>query len=339
MSTLGSPEGPGSASPCLSSSSEPDLDLGLLYPTTRSSLLTRRLLRLRACSSPITRRKREMIPADKKDATYWDKRQRNNEAAKRSREKKRLQDLMLESQLLALSDENAQLRSQMLSLQYHSSLNAEKSNPREACATPDCALSSPYPYPHPGLFQAGLWSNRSNRVSAMGVRQHEAAMHPLEAKIPCFRSSVETHPRGAQPDISGPCFFPPSSVPGVGRSVEAEMDPQRQVSTSADIPGSILDPPSSIPAFPDAFPGASILSYPPRTWLVPGVSHPVMRNSLLLPWRSTYLSPSSVYPSLYMQERAGQNGEADSQRGFRSRVSSLAAGPSQPGMHLSPYRR
>ncbi|XP_034531672.1 uncharacterized protein si:dkey-172o19.2 [Notolabrus celidotus] len=346
MSTLRSPDGSGAASPCLPPSSvkssgdtEPDSDSGLIYAPTRSSL-TRRLLRLRACSSPVKRRKREMIPTYKKDATYWDKRQRNNEAAKRSREKKRLQDLMLEGQVLALSDENAQLRAQVHSLQYHSSLNAEKSNPRAASATSDSALPFPLrpPYPH-GLFQAGLWSNsRSNHVSALGVRQEEAVMQPFEAKIPCFSASLETYPTyGAQqeiPSLSRPCFFSPRALPGVGRSAEAEMDPQRQVSTSDDIPGSIR-------AFPDTLSRPSILSYPPKTWLVPGVNHSAVRNSLLLPWRSTYLSPSAVYPGFYLQERAGQglSVQEELQRGFQSRFSSVPAGLNQPGMHLSPYGR
>uniref|UniRef100_A0A4W6FSF9 BZIP domain-containing protein n=1 Tax=Lates calcarifer TaxID=8187 RepID=A0A4W6FSF9_LATCA len=74
-------------------------------------------------ASPVTRRKREMVPADRKDSTYWDKRRKNNEAAKRSREKRRLNDLMLEGQLLALTEENAQLRAHVLSMQYHTSLS------------------------------------------------------------------------------------------------------------------------------------------------------------------------------------------------------------------------
>ena len=35
------------------------------------------------------RRKREFISDEKKDASYWEKRRKNNEAAKRSREKRR----------------------------------------------------------------------------------------------------------------------------------------------------------------------------------------------------------------------------------------------------------
>uniref|UniRef100_A0A3B3HG98 BZIP domain-containing protein n=1 Tax=Oryzias latipes TaxID=8090 RepID=A0A3B3HG98_ORYLA len=90
-----------------------------LLPTALPHQMTLDPARLRACSSQLgsaRRRKREMIPADQKDATYWAKRNKNNEAAKRSREKRRFQDLLMGGQLLALTEENAQLRAQLLSL-------------------------------------------------------------------------------------------------------------------------------------------------------------------------------------------------------------------------------
>lgn len=62
------------------------------------------------------RRKREFIPDEKKDAMYWEKRRKNNEAAKRSREKRRLNDLVLENKLIALGEENATLKAELLAL-------------------------------------------------------------------------------------------------------------------------------------------------------------------------------------------------------------------------------
>lgn len=64
------------------------------------------------------RRKREFIPVDKKDEGYWDKRRKNNEAAKRSREKRRVNDLVLEGRVLALLEENARLRAELLALKF-----------------------------------------------------------------------------------------------------------------------------------------------------------------------------------------------------------------------------
>lgn len=62
------------------------------------------------------RRKREFIPDEKKDQQYWEKRRKNNEAAKRSREKRRLNDMVLETKLMALGEENATLKAELLSL-------------------------------------------------------------------------------------------------------------------------------------------------------------------------------------------------------------------------------
>ncbi|XP_043079269.1 cell death specification protein 2 isoform X2 [Puntigrus tetrazona] len=124
MSTMRSPEH--LADTCLPSSSGESKDdpggLRRLLPLTSSSVLARRLFHLQPYRNPLLpnrRRKREMMPAEKKDASYWVKRKKNNEAAKRSREKRRLNDFMLEGQLMALSEENAQLRAEVLSLQYH----------------------------------------------------------------------------------------------------------------------------------------------------------------------------------------------------------------------------
>lgn len=83
------------------------------------------------------RRKREFMPDDKKDTMYWEKRRKNNEAAKRSREKRRLNDVAMESQLAALSRENAVLRTELLSLKLR------------------FGLLSPEPGPYLGLYLRG----------------------------------------------------------------------------------------------------------------------------------------------------------------------------------------
>ncbi|XP_078280202.1 nuclear factor interleukin-3-regulated protein-like [Rhinoraja longicauda] len=69
-----------------------------------------------------SRRKREFMPEERKDASYWEKRRKNNEAAKRSREKRRVHDLVLERKMLVLSDENACLRAELLTLKVRHGL-------------------------------------------------------------------------------------------------------------------------------------------------------------------------------------------------------------------------
>ncbi|CAL1602009.1 unnamed protein product [Knipowitschia caucasica] len=65
-----------------------------------------------------SRRKREFIPDEKKDVGYWDKRKKNNEAAKRSREKRRANDMVLERRVLGLLEENAGLRAELMALKF-----------------------------------------------------------------------------------------------------------------------------------------------------------------------------------------------------------------------------
>merc|ERR1719400_681219 len=59
------------------------------------------------------RKQREFIPEAKKDDCYWDRRRRNNEAAKRSREKRRLNDMLLETRVIELSKDNHILKCQL----------------------------------------------------------------------------------------------------------------------------------------------------------------------------------------------------------------------------------
>ncbi|GAB6032263.1 hypothetical protein CHUAL_010905 [Chamberlinius hualienensis] len=62
------------------------------------------------------RKQREFIPDNKKDESYWDRRRRNNEAAKRSREKRRLNDMVLETRVIELTKENTFLKTQLMAI-------------------------------------------------------------------------------------------------------------------------------------------------------------------------------------------------------------------------------
>ncbi|XP_041061455.1 nuclear factor interleukin-3-regulated protein-like, partial [Carcharodon carcharias] len=85
-----------------------------------------------------SRRKREFMPEEKKDASYWEKRRKNNEAAKRSREKRRFNDLVLESKMLALNEENACLRAELLTLKMRYGLISSTAYAQEAQVLQGC---------------------------------------------------------------------------------------------------------------------------------------------------------------------------------------------------------
>jgi hypothetical protein len=59
------------------------------------------------------RKRRDFIPNDMKDDHYWERRRKNNLAAKRSREKRRLNDIVLETKVVELSNENDALRAKL----------------------------------------------------------------------------------------------------------------------------------------------------------------------------------------------------------------------------------
>ncbi|KAK7889659.1 hypothetical protein WMY93_025219 [Mugilogobius chulae] len=66
-----------------------------------------------------SRRKREFIPDEQKDALYWEKRRKNNEAAKKSREKRRMNDYVLETYVMALKEENTRLKAELMAIRIH----------------------------------------------------------------------------------------------------------------------------------------------------------------------------------------------------------------------------
>lgn len=116
----------------LSKKLEFDIEAALLQSNQNSSGLSLLVAALDAKDlqnskplSPVSSSCSDSIGADKKrkisDSTittesYWERRKRNNEAAKKSREKRRLNDLAMESRLLELSRENSLLRSELLKL-------------------------------------------------------------------------------------------------------------------------------------------------------------------------------------------------------------------------------
>ncbi|PIK39677.1 putative nuclear factor interleukin-3-regulated protein-like [Apostichopus japonicus] len=69
-------------------------------------------------SQSFSRRQRRMVPDESKDDAYWQRRNRNNEAAKISRQKRRMCDWALRLQLETLAHENAALKSDLHSLWY-----------------------------------------------------------------------------------------------------------------------------------------------------------------------------------------------------------------------------
>lgn len=293
MSTLRSPplpEHPAAyASPSLLSRRE-YMDRGhgnSVLPVLRSSLQAQRLLGLRA----VTRRKREMVPPEKKDAAYMSKRLKNNEAAKRSREKRRLKDLLLGGQLLALSDENARLRDQVLRVQYLSMCagKVEGAPGRDVC-----------PVYSPAVSKSLVWGE--------SWRNPHGSIPPFSWNRGCdspFQSSGL---------ISFPGPRIPSAVAGT-EMTKADGAATRQVAFGAQNKADTASFQAFLPR-PD-------VPHPPPTWLVPS---PAV-SSIVLPWLPPYLASSALHPSLplCMQEVQGQGLGQDAHMAFKGRFNGALA--------------
>ncbi|KAK2147326.1 hypothetical protein LSH36_559g01010 [Paralvinella palmiformis] len=79
-----------------------------------------------------SRKQREFIPEDLKDESYWIKRRKNNEAAKKSREKRRVNDLVLNQRIAELTNKNTRLEFELKSIKRRFGWPADKPFPLDA---------------------------------------------------------------------------------------------------------------------------------------------------------------------------------------------------------------
>lgn len=282
---------------------------------------------------PSPRRKREMTPASKKDALYWDKRRKNNEAAKRSREKRRLNDMMLESQLLALSEENTQLRAEVFSLQCHTHLSREpdlaRPFPLPATAT---AIQCPPPAQVHSLISqppSALWGFKGNRLpmlegprsrpvgkvsclalsqSPLGVYQRSPDSSIFSGSSPLLPPLVHPQSRAcAPPPALHEFIFKPANLGSAEAPSKLEKAAQQQVSSSNDSPAAGEET-AAAASVQKAFQPHSQAIPPPHSLsssspsspscLLPRLGQTTRHEGLLVPWSSTCFYPSSLYPSL-----------------------------------------
>lgn len=138
------------------------------------------------------RKQREFIPDNKKDENYWDRRRRNNEAAKRSREKRRYNDMILEQRVIELSKENHFLKAQLAAIKEkfgicgESVINLEQvmstlpSNDQVLSFTKrsksNASLNSAVLYPSPSV---PIPTSVIHRTTNNGITSPHQAMHPV----------------------------------------------------------------------------------------------------------------------------------------------------------------
>lgn len=139
------------------------------------------------------RRKREFIPEEKKDHVYWERRRKNNEAAKRSREKRRINDIVLENKLMALGEENASLKAELLSLKLKFGLMSSAAYTQEV---QKLATST-------NLFEEFVSQSSSQGSSNRDLEPHRRSS--------CI-SVIKHSPHSVLPDITEACPAAQGSV-------------------------------------------------------------------------------------------------------------------------------
>uniref|UniRef100_A0A3B5AT67 Probable GPI-anchored adhesin-like protein PGA55 n=1 Tax=Stegastes partitus TaxID=144197 RepID=A0A3B5AT67_9TELE len=145
------------------------------------------------------RRKREFISDEKKDASYWEKRRKNNEAAKRSREKRRLNDMVLENRVIALNDENVRLKTELLQLKLRFGLISTASYIEKSQQIGGSSNTS----------SGGTSSSSSNQYYSSGYSSGSQVMMNSDSseteqsgRSESHRQLVKYSPRGSLSDMS-----------------------------------------------------------------------------------------------------------------------------------------
>ncbi|KAI5101573.1 nuclear factor, interleukin 3 regulated, member 4 [Silurus meridionalis] len=206
------------------------------------------------------RRKREFTPEEKKDACYWEKRRKNNEAAKRSREKRRANDFMLETRLVALSEENAALRAELLALNLRYGLLSSNcpytSHPRSILQMRSYFAQTSNNYPDRELWErekmapeSSQWPGYQQASEAIAahygsnfVATHSFPINRAYSYLPDVPSFV---PSTSTPMVLAPVFPPlPASFPeipvlnpvGQRTAVHKEVEQQPAANSNSMLP-------------------------------------------------------------------------------------------------------
>lgn len=141
-----------------------------------------------------SRRKREFIPEDKKDALYWEKRRKNNEAAKRSREKRRINDHVLETHLVTLKEENARLSTELMAIKLQFGLAHPTAHP----------LPQPSHLPHYVQGATSTTMHHQFHPREPYWRSRESALQGQQPPSPLFIPAYGLHAMRGFPYLNTP---------------------------------------------------------------------------------------------------------------------------------------
>uniref|UniRef100_A0A5K3EI46 BZIP domain-containing protein n=1 Tax=Mesocestoides corti TaxID=53468 RepID=A0A5K3EI46_MESCO len=177
-----------------------------------------------------TRKAREFIPESKKDEKYWERRRKNNEAAKRSREKRRQNDALMEQEIAELKHQNeALMRDNAALLREVAALKAR----HKVDAADPVALAQPTPPPPPPLaptlntldllalqrLLSALASNNGTGVLDQGKTRAGGGLDESPLDLSGGKPSLLQHQCLVQPSPPNPTL-PVEEMEQIGRLTE-----------------------------------------------------------------------------------------------------------------------
>ncbi|XP_072319108.1 nuclear factor, interleukin 3 regulated, member 5 [Eucyclogobius newberryi] len=186
-----------------------------------------------------SRRKREFISDEKKDASYWEKRRKNNEAAKRSREKRRMNDMVLENRVMALNEENVRLKTELLQLKLRFGLisaasymeKSQQISNSAAAAVNSCNGNSSTGTPNSNAYLSSSGYSSASQV----MMNSDSSETEQSIRGDCHSSFQKYSPRGSISDMSDGSSR--DSPEPMGYSIKTE--PSMDLTRLEDIPNGI----------------------------------------------------------------------------------------------------
>ncbi|XP_072172473.1 uncharacterized protein [Diadema setosum] len=231
------------------------------------------------------RKQRDFVPNTMKDSKYWNKRVRNNIAAKRSREKRRLADMLLESKVSKLAQENEHLRTELdsIKLMVQEKLLKEsgKERPQYASAEISAITSNgDYLSPPPQKRQRRVPVAAHNIPQTFPSAYAESqSLHLPNHLLPPAGSDLSGYHlhtlRGTQPELRIP------EGPTMPWRYPATSLPRENLPPSLPLPNAVVGPPvwskmAVTPQRPLLHPGSHEL-VPPRMAIPNG---PLIMNAI-----------------------------------------------------------
>ena len=236
-----------------------------------------------------SRKQREFIPDNKKDAGYWEKRRKNNEAARRSREKRRYHDMALENRIMDLTRDNCKLRNELSSIKKRFGIplnetfvsddddpplhrpqqlpTVSPTRPQTQHAMPPAILSSALQHRGPSVHESAIRARSYSGSLSMPYRGSYPTTKPQNSTYQTSVSSIDSYYTNSGHRDSNSNIYPGKVEPQDYSTMKSMRDVEdtiphggRSELTERSAYSDNV-PPSMVPRYNSSIPGTTPTSY------------------------------------------------------------------------------